>query len=301
MPYFDTMEHIHSYAQSDFMITLRSAIHRTFSGKWPSTDSWDWQHLLWEKSTVFEWTPGVTPLSNSEVLPLTWATYWSVVAALGIVMSFINPFGMRMASAIHNLILLVWSAIMFLILGSAMFEQWQNYGVRALFCAANVEQSHPRINYAMYIFYLSKFYELLDTIIIRFKKRPLIFLHWYHHSIVLAMTWSWIHYRMIFGSGGMIANTLVHVFMYYYYFCASLGYKDIWFKKYITSMQLVQFATSFVLSAIYYQYSVDGQPCLGSDSGAFEFSVLANVSFFCLFAIFYRSNYTRTKKHTKVE
>ena len=33
-----------------------------------------------------------------------------------------------------------------------------------------------------YMNYLLKFYEFVDTYVILLKKRPLIFLHWYHHA-----------------------------------------------------------------------------------------------------------------------
>lgn len=69
------MEFFLSYVQTDFIVTLRSAILRTFRGDFPDVVSWDWHHVLWESSGSFRWTPGVTPLSNSETLPLTWAVY----------------------------------------------------------------------------------------------------------------------------------------------------------------------------------------------------------------------------------
>jgi fatty acid elongase 3 len=131
--------------------------------------------------------------------------------------------------AAHNAFLLVWSAGMFAMLAVAIYHQHATYGVRALFCAENDDQVHSHMHYWLYIFYLSKFYELLDTVVLRLKKKPVIFLHWYHHSVVLAMTWSWINFQMNFACLGMLANTLVHVFMYCYYFCAAIKVK-VWFK-----------------------------------------------------------------------
>ena len=55
----------------------------------------------------------------------------------------------------------------------------------------------------------------------------------YHHSIVLAMTWSWLHWRINFGCLGMLFNCLVHVFMYYYYYVTSFPGVRIWWKKWV--------------------------------------------------------------------
>ena len=39
-----------------------------------------------------------------------------------------------------------------------------------------------------------------------------------------------------------LINTLVHVFMYYYFAIAALG-KTVWWKKHLTAGQLVQFVS----------------------------------------------------------
>ena len=45
-----------------------------------------------------------------------------------------------------------------------------------MFCTTQVEQMRGRLFYGLYVYYLSKFYELLDTVILVLKKvgvRPL--------------------------------------------------------------------------------------------------------------------------------
>lgn len=56
-----------------------------------------------------------------------------------------------------------------------------------------------------------QFYELLDTVILVLKKRDVIFLHWYHHSIVIAMVWSWMEYRIPFCRYVLLTITLSHI------------------------------------------------------------------------------------------
>ena len=50
-----------------------------------------------------------------------------------------------------------------------------------------------------------------------------LFLHVYHHAVVLLMAWSWLEYRQTLQFGGLLFNTAVHVLMYYYYFRRVLG------------------------------------------------------------------------------
>ncbi len=79
--------------------------------------------------------------------------------------------------------------------------------------------------------------------ILRKKEDQVTFLHVYHHSTMFPF-W-WIGVRWVAGGGAYfpaMLNSLVHVFMYSYYFLAALGpqYKKyLWWKRYLTKMQLV--------------------------------------------------------------
>ncbi|KAK9522879.1 hypothetical protein VZT92_019318 [Zoarces viviparus] len=99
-----------------------------------------------------------------------------------------------------------------------------------------------------WLYYFSKFIEMLDTIffVVRKKNSQVTFLHVYHHSI-MPFTW-WFGVR--FSAGGMgtfhaLLNCIVHVIMYTYYGLTALGpkyQKYLWWKKHLTTIQLIQFA-----------------------------------------------------------
>ena len=126
-----------------------------------------------------------------------------------------------------------------------------------------------------YIYYLSKYYELLDTLLqmARGRPPPHFVLHVYHHACVLMMAWAWCEYQQTLQFGGLIFNTAVHVVMYLYFFLRVIG-RPPWWKPLVTYFQIVQFATSlicFVVTA--YLILGEGRPCKGQPA------LLGNVLF----------------------
>ncbi|PIO16567.1 hypothetical protein AB205_0137350, partial [Aquarana catesbeiana] len=108
-----------------------------------------------------------------------------------------------------------------------------------------------------WLYYFSKFIELLDTIffVLRKKNSQITFLHVYHHSV---MPWTW-WFGVKFAAGGLgtfhaLVNSVVHVIMYTYYGMSALGpayQKYLWWKKYMTSIQLF-----FFMKDCQYQFPV---------------------------------------------
>ena len=116
-----------------------------------------------------------------------------------------------------------------------------------------------------YVYYLSKYYELVDTFLQLFRGKlpPHYFLHSYHHAAVIIMSWIWLEYASSLQFIAILFNTAVHVIMYWYFFLRSINRPPKW-KKYVTLFQIVQFATSFLcfLGTLYYAH-IDGRKCNG--------------------------------------
>ncbi|XP_050310553.1 elongation of very long chain fatty acids protein 7 isoform X2 [Anthonomus grandis grandis] len=104
-------------------------------------------------------------------------------------------------------------------------------------------------------YFFSKITELLDTVffVMRKKQNQVSFLHVYHHSVTMVGSWAYLKYLP--GEQGVVIgflNSLVHVVMYFYYFLSALGpkyQKYLWWKKYMTWMQLTQFGIMLVYLA----------------------------------------------------
>ncbi|QQP57331.1 Elongation of very long chain fatty acids protein, partial [Caligus rogercresseyi] len=108
-----------------------------------------------------------------------------------------------------------------------------------------------------------KLTEFADTFffVLRKKNSQVSILHIFHHSTMPFCTWILLRWapggHETFGG---ILNALVHVFMYSYYFLASLGpalSPYLWWKKYLTSMQILQFFMVISKSSVVFFGVVD--------------------------------------------
>lgn len=99
-----------------------------------------------------------------------------------------------------------------------------------------------------YAFFINKILDLMDTVffVLRKSYKQITFLHIYHH-IIMVITTYWV--MRFYGFGGQyilmgFLNTFVHSVMYMYYFLTALMPEmksSLWWKKYLTIIQLVQF------------------------------------------------------------
>jgi len=121
----------------------------------------------------------------------------------------------------------------------------------------------------------------------------------FHHSVVLTMSWAWLHFGLSYAMIGVLFNTFVHVIMYAYYAGTisktAMGLM-LAVKPYITLLQIIQFASSFLLSLPYVWHNYNAgriDYCLGAP--AFAFSCCLNAAFLFLFTRFFFKTYS--KKH----
>ncbi|KAJ3257909.1 hypothetical protein HK103_004200 [Boothiomyces macroporosus] len=206
-----------------------------------------------------------------------------------------EPFKLLWVTAVHNLLLCAESLFMFVVGIYVVWLKYNNEPLSELFCTNSRATTDGLFSWIMYMYYLSKFPELLDTVILVLKKKNVIFLHWYHHAIVMLMVWAWMEFNIPFGIFGLILNTGIHVLMYWYYFASSFGW-NVWYKKYITTAQIIQFILSFVMSIPYIYYAKVNN-CGGWN--AYYFSMAVSGSFLMLFINFYRTSYGKKPKAEK--
>lgn len=169
----------------------------------------------------------------------------------------------RRALAIWNFSLSLFSIIGFSRTAPLLYHYLTNYSLKENFC---FEPEHTcgsgSTGFWVQLFALSKIPELVDTFFIVVHKKPLLFLHWYHHVSVLLYCWhSYVtrsNVSFLFG----VMNYAVHAVMYGYYFLMAIQRKPKWFSAfYLTVAQISQMVVgvSCTLYGLYLLYFTDAK------------------------------------------
>merc|ERR1712139_66501 len=88
-----------------------------------------------------------------------------------------------------------------------------------------------------------------DTFFIVVRKKPLVFLHWYHHITVLLFCWHSYVTESPSGIYFTAMNYAVHFIMYGYYFLMAARCLPKWFPAgIITTAQISQMVVGVVLT-----------------------------------------------------
>jgi len=274
----------------------------------------DWGSLQWKQLfeiNDFKWQLGETPFSHFQVpLGISVAYLISLYGLQGY-MKDRKPFSLKNFTVVHNFFLCFLSLYMFLGASYGAFLKYSSQGFWAgLVCEQDANPIKGPLFYFSYIFYLSKFYELLDSYLLVLKKKPLIFLHVWHHFIMPFVCWAGLEGKWCMALWtSTFWNSLVHVIMYYYYAVSTIGYNP-WWKKYLTALQIYQFVSGVIYTNTYFYYyftdlkvswdtaipSVNyTQGCTG-ELWAVVFMFFVNCSFLILFSQFFVDSYLKGRK-----
>ncbi|KAL1432881.1 hypothetical protein MTO96_001877 [Rhipicephalus appendiculatus] len=99
---------------------------------------------------------------------------------------------------------------------------------------------------------LFRVYEMSDTVffVLRKKTAQVSGLHVFHHLVIPWDMWLNINYALQpMSTFSIVLNCFIHVIMYTYYFVAALGaryQKFLWWKKYLTALQIAQFTADLL-------------------------------------------------------
>ncbi|KAI7795487.1 elongation of very long chain fatty acids protein 1b [Triplophysa rosa] len=210
-----------------------------------------------------------------------------------------KPFQLKEAMIIYNLSLVGLSAYIvyeFLMSGWATGYTWKCDP-----CDYSDSPQALRMARVAWLFLFSKFIELMDTVffVLRKKHSQITFLHIFHHSF---MPWTW-WWGVSYAPGGMgsfhaMVNSCVHVIMYSYYGLSAAGprfQKFLWWKKYMTAIQLTQFVlVSLHVTQWYFMKTCDYQVPL-----FIHLIWMYGTFFFVLFSNFWYQAYVKGRRLPK--
>uniref|UniRef100_A0A6M2DY60 Elongation of very long chain fatty acids protein n=1 Tax=Xenopsylla cheopis TaxID=163159 RepID=A0A6M2DY60_XENCH len=208
-----------------------------------------------------------------------------------------EAFDLRRVLVIYNLFQTVFSAwIFYEYLQSGW---WGHYSFRCQPVDYSTSEIALRMANTCWWYYFSKFTEFFDTIffILRKKNEHVSTLHVIHHGCMPFSVWMGLK----FAPGGhstffALLNTFVHIIMYSYYMVAAMGpkyAKYIWWKKYLTTLQMVQFVVIMT-----HQFQLLWTEC-DYPRVFMVWIALHGIMFLFLFSDFYKVKYSVKSKDKK--
>lgn len=252
------------------------------------------------ETTVQKFTPvmGVTPFVNWTTPTIAVILYLLGIAVMQRFMKNRKSINVSLLMWAHNWILCIVSVIMWVggmyELGKLALTSKNSSSFETLFCDPLREQSsHGAVGFWNWVFLITKYYELLDTALQIAKKKNLLFLHVYHHAATLFTCFLGLIDNSPVQWIGLAVNAFIHILMYYYYAQASIG-RDIWWKRYLTQMQITQFIGGLIVSVTwcYFKLTTPQGHCQGSWTIYF-IGIVVVLSFLYLFCDFYIARYKK--------
>ncbi|KAH8260938.1 hypothetical protein KR044_000899 [Drosophila immigrans] len=219
---------------------------------------------IYPLSRIFRWfhcycldpvlTANVPLMSSGWPVTLILGSYLLFVLKIGKwFMEHRKPYNLKNVIVAYNLFQIIFNgALSYVGFVHVIFALYD------LDCMETLPLEHPSKNFERaltYLYFINKIVDLLDTIffVLRKSNKQITFLHVYHHVLMVSVVYMVMRF---YGTGSQFTilgtlNTFVHTVMYFYYFI-SAKYPNmkssLWWKKYITILQIVQFAICFAQS-----------------------------------------------------
>lgn len=205
----------------------------------------------------------------------------------------------------YNFGLCIMSILLFMLMVRELWEMYMVMGLEGLFCDSQGYWVGSSIYYLYYLNYLMKYIELCDTILLALRGKPIIVLHIYHHAATLVLCWTQLYGETSLQWLVITINLMVHIIMYYYYALQTIK-REIWWKRYLTIIQIIQFIIDIIICSIVYLIKVSNllgikeTGCQGSFIPS-TFGILILFSYLALFIQLYYNTYNSTSKSKSIK
>ncbi|MCJ1356826.1 MAG: hypothetical protein MMC33_006822 [Icmadophila ericetorum] len=246
----------------------------------------------------FRFVPGKTPMSTLWETASVLGSYYIIVLGGRELMKNRPAFKLNPLFMLHNFYLTAISAGLLALFVEQLLPTVWRHGIFYSICDHKGGWTQELVT-LYYLNYITKYIELLDTVFLVLKKKPLTFLHTYHHGATAALCYSQLVGLTPISWVPITLNLLVHVVMYWYYFQSARGIR-IWWKEWITRLQIIQFVIDlgFVYFASYTYFTSTYWPWLpnaGKCAGE-EFAAISGCSILSSYLLLFISFYFATYK-----
>jgi len=244
---------------------------------------------------------------EANAVNFVWRHWWFFVAAGVLYLPLIfglqrfmrdrKAFDLRWPLIAWNIFMAAFSTLGF---SSILYPTVQGWiypggrGVREFICGADYCYTFGDCAIWVFLFNMSKILEFVDSVFIVLRKRPLHFLHYYHHVITYSFCLYAGQYMHNYNCGGYffcLMNFFVHSIMYSYYALRAMGYHPS-FDIGITFLQILQMVLGVAVISI-------SATCEKVDPVGTAFGCFIYFSFFVLFCKFFYYRYIAPPSNTK--
>ena len=206
-------------------------------------------------------------------------------------MSTRPAYDLRGSLLLWNTGLAVFSLLGMLSFLPPMVHAVYSYSFEFAICEAPALQSRNQSLWG-FLFTLSKIIEFGDTLFVVLRKKPLQFIHWYHHITVCIYS-----FYLIAGASGAfvrwfgVMNFTVHTVMYSYFALRAIGINvPSRIALVITIMQISQMFLGLFFNFVSHRLYLAGKEC-GVSNNLFYFGMAIYGSYALLFLHFFYDRY----------
>jgi len=185
-----------------------------------------------------------------------------------------------------------------------LFSTLKHLGFVGSYCYNSNYYTDPLTGYWGWMFVMSKAPELGDTLFLILRKRPVIFMHWYHHALTFLYAQITYSETQAWCRWSLALNLTVHTIMYCYFGVQALKVRTPrYVAKFITTIQITQFVIScYIFTHLVYIKFTNSVPNCVASWNVLSLGALMYLSYLYLFASFFYHAYispTAPAKHSK--
>uniref|UniRef100_A0AC34QKP7 Elongation of very long chain fatty acids protein n=1 Tax=Panagrolaimus sp. JU765 TaxID=591449 RepID=A0AC34QKP7_9BILA len=195
--------------------------------------------------------------------------------------------------ALWNLAFSIFSGFAAYRLVPELFWACKHMGFVGSYCSNANYYTDPLTGYWGWMFVMSKAPELGDTAFLILRKRPVIFMHWYHHAMTFVYAQITYTETQAWCRWSLALNLAVHTVMYFYFAVRALHIKTPrYVAQFITTIQIVQFVIScYIFGHLLLIKSTNSIPDCQVSWNSLSIGGLMYASYLYLFAQFFYNAY----------